>query len=74
LRFRFDDSRDLVFAGWRLEDVVSSIINVLLFEDLLLGACKGTAEQLATAMAGIFNLRPGRREQNDLSPQTSENT
>jgi hypothetical protein len=56
LRFRFDDSRDLVFAGWTLEDIVSSIINVLLFEDLLLGAFKGAAEQLATATAGIFDL------------------
>jgi hypothetical protein len=56
LRFCFNDSRDLVFVGWILEDVVSSIINVLLFEDLLLRAFKGASEQLATAMAGIFNL------------------
>jgi hypothetical protein len=47
---------------------------VLLFEDLLLGAFKGAAEQLATATAGIFDLWPGCREQNDLSPQTSKNT
>jgi hypothetical protein len=73
LCFHFDDSRDLVFAGWTLEDDVSLIINVLLFEDLL-RAFKGAAEQLATAIAGIFNLRPERRKRNDLSPQISENT
>jgi hypothetical protein len=74
LRFLFDDSRDLVFACWTLEDVVSSIINVLLFEDILLRAFMGAAEQLAIATADIFNLRSGRWERNDLSPQTSENT
>jgi hypothetical protein len=47
---------------------------LLLFEDLFLGAFKGAVEQLATATAGIFNLRPWRRERKDLSPHTLENT
>jgi hypothetical protein len=56
------------------EEVVLSAIDGPLFEDLLLGALMGVAEQLATATAGIFSLRPERRELKDLSPQTLENT
>jgi hypothetical protein len=71
---RFVDSRDLVLEGWTPEEVLSSITDGPRFEDLLLGALIGAAEQLATATAGTFNLRPGRRELKDLSPQTSVNT
>jgi hypothetical protein len=62
-RFALDGRlKRLFFEGRTPEDVVSSAIERLLLEDLLLGAFGGTAEQLATAMAGIFRLWPGRRE------------
>jgi hypothetical protein len=68
------DSRDLVFSGQTVEEDVSSVSPLPFFEDLLLEAFKGAAEQLATAIAGTFTGRLGRRDRNDLSPQTSENT
>jgi hypothetical protein len=59
LLLRFDDSRDLVLEGWTPVEVVSSAIDGPLFEDILLGALMGAAEQLATTTAVIFSLRPG---------------
>jgi hypothetical protein len=53
------DSRDLVFAGCTLEDVVSSVFTLLFFEDLLLKAFRGAVEQLATTTHGIFTGEPG---------------
>jgi hypothetical protein len=50
------------------------VFPLLFFEDLLLEAFKGAAEQLATATAATFTRRPGRRDRKDLSPQISENT
>jgi hypothetical protein len=58
LHLRFDDSRDLVFAGWTLEDVVSSAVARLLLEDLR-GALEGAAEQLATTTAEYLVCDPG---------------
>jgi hypothetical protein len=74
LRLRFDDSKDLVLEGWMPEEVLSSTVDGPRFKDFLRGAFIGAAEQLATATAGTFNLRPGRRELKDLSPQISVNT
>jgi hypothetical protein len=74
LRLRFDDSKDRVLEGLTPEEVLSSTADGPRFEDFLRGAFIGAAEQLATAIAGTFNLRPGRRELKDLSPQTSVNT
>jgi hypothetical protein len=50
---RLVDSRDLVFVGWTLEDVVSLGVPWLYYEDFFLKALRGTTEQLATAMHGI---------------------
>jgi hypothetical protein len=72
--FRLLDSRDLVFSGRTVEEDVSSVFPLPFFEDLLLEAFRGAAEQLATTTAGIFIGMPGRRDRKDLSPQTSENT
>jgi hypothetical protein len=66
LRLRFDDSKDLVLEGWTPKEVLSSTVDGPRFEDFLRGAFIGAAEQLATATAGTFNLRPGRRELKDL--------
>jgi hypothetical protein len=72
--FRLLDSRDLVFLGQTVEEDVSSVSPLPFFEDLLLGAFKGAAEQLATTIARTFTRIPGRRDRKDFSPQTSENT
>jgi hypothetical protein len=72
--FRLLDSRDLVFSGQTEAEDVSFVFPLPLFEDLLLEAFRGAAEQLATTTARIFTGRPGRRDLKDLSPQTSENT
>jgi hypothetical protein len=74
LRFRFDDSRDLVLEGLTHEEVPSLTDDEPRFDDLIRGALIGAAEQLATETAGTFNLGPGPRELKYLSPQTSENT
>jgi hypothetical protein len=71
---RFDDSKDRVLEGLTLEEVLSSTADEPRFEDFIRGAFTGAAEQLATATAGTFNLRPGRRELKDLSPQSSVKT
>jgi hypothetical protein len=42
------DSRDFVFTGQTTEEEVSSMLPFLFFEDFLLGALRGAAEQLAT--------------------------
>jgi hypothetical protein len=73
LRLRFDDSKDLVLEGLTPEEVLSLTVDEPHFEDLLRGAFIGAAEQLATAIAGTFNLGPGLRELKGLSPQTSVN-
>jgi hypothetical protein len=57
-----------------VEDVVSSVFPLLFFEDLLLGAFKGAAKQLDTAIADIFTVGPERRERKDFFQQISENT
>jgi hypothetical protein len=74
LRFRLVDSRELVFVGCTLEDVVSSVFTLLFVEDLLLKAFRGAAKQLATATHGIFTRGARQRERKDFSPQISENT
>jgi hypothetical protein len=74
LRFRFDDSSDLVLEGFTPEEAPSLAGDELRFDDLIRGALIGAAEQLATATAGTFNLGPGPRELKNLSPQTSEKT
>jgi hypothetical protein len=71
-RFRFDDSSDLVLKGLTPEEVPSLAGDEPRFDDLIRGALIGAAEQLATAMAGSFNLGLGPRELKILSPQTSE--
>jgi hypothetical protein len=68
------DSKDFVFSGRTAEEEVSFVLLFLFFEDFLLGALGGAAEQLATATAGAFLSIPGRRERKEFSPQTSENT
>jgi hypothetical protein len=73
-RFRLLDLRDLVFSRRTVEEDVSSVSHFPFFEDLLLGAFKGVAEQLSMATAGTFTGTPGRRDRKDLSPQNSENT
>jgi hypothetical protein len=72
--FRLLDSRDLVFSRQTAEEDILSVSPFPFFEDFLLGAFRGAAEQLATATAGAFTTMPGRRERKDFSPQTSENT
>jgi hypothetical protein len=56
-----------------MEEDVSSVSPLPFFEDHLLGAFKGAAEQLATATTGILTGMPGRQDQKDLPPQISEN-
>jgi phosphoribosylpyrophosphate synthetase len=68
LRFRLVDSRELVFVGCTLEDVVSSVFTLLFVEDLLLKAFRGAAKQLATATHGIFTGGARQRERKDFSP------
>jgi hypothetical protein len=55
-----------------VEEDVSSVIPFPFFEDFLLEAFRGAAEQLATATTGTFTGRHGRRDRKDLSSQTSE--
>jgi hypothetical protein len=57
-----------------MEEDVSSVFPLPFFEDLLLEAFRGAAEQLATATVGTFTGMPGQQDRKDLSPQTSENT
>jgi hypothetical protein len=59
---KFSPTRDLVFSGHTTEGDVPSPHPFLFFEDVLLEAFEGAAEQLATATAGAFTLIPGRRE------------
>jgi hypothetical protein len=65
-RFRFDDSSDLVLEGLTPEEAPSLAGDELRLDDLIRGALMGAAEQLATAMAGSFNLGPGPRELKNL--------
>jgi hypothetical protein len=57
-----------------MEEDVSSMFPLPFCEDLLLGAFKGAAEQLATTTAGTLTGILGQRDRKDLSPQISENT
>jgi hypothetical protein len=64
----------LVFSGQTTAEGVPSSLPFLFFDDDLLEIFEGSGEQLATAIAGVLVLIPGRRERKDLSPQTSEKT